>query len=85
MAASHLAKKTFLQTWYRLEVLPIVVIIGGALGGAGWYVSRLARGVDVVWDRKNNPHPWQNVDQDTNIKMFSISKDFPKSYSRDRL
>lgn len=52
------------------------VIIGGALGGAGWYLYRLGTRPDgqslsitlsrfdfwnaVIWTRKN-PEPWQTV------------------------
>ncbi|KAJ9070084.1 hypothetical protein DSO57_1016981 [Entomophthora muscae] len=83
--ASKLFSSSFMKTWVKPEVLPIVVIIGGALGGATWYVSRLARGVDVVWDRKNNPRPWEHVDQNTNLKLFAHTDRFEKSYTRDRL
>lgn len=31
--------------------LPSSLNAGVAVGGAGWYLSRLARGPDVVWDR----------------------------------
>lgn len=37
---------------YSVEVVPIYVITGLAVGGASWYLSRLARGPDVVWDHK---------------------------------
>ncbi|KXN69760.1 hypothetical protein CONCODRAFT_18101 [Conidiobolus coronatus NRRL 28638] len=84
-AINQVAKKSLLQTWYRVEVLPIIAVIGFALGGCGWYVSRLARGPDVIWDRRRNPTPWENVDQNTNLKMFSVNKEFEKSYSRGRL
>lgn len=33
-------------------MLPIWLVTGVATVGAGWYVSRLARGPDVIWDRK---------------------------------
>jgi NADH dehydrogenase (ubiquinone) 1 alpha subcomplex subunit 4 len=53
----------------------------------GWYVTRLARGVDVTWDRKNNPHPWLHVDQETQLKLVTVKEGqgFTKSYTRDRL
>ncbi|KAL1917607.1 uncharacterized protein VTP21DRAFT_4000 [Calcarisporiella thermophila] len=85
MSPANAARNAFLKNWYSVEVLPIVVIIGGALGGASWYLTRLARGPDVAWDRKNNPHPWLHVDQDTNTKLLSINKKFEKSWTRDRL
>lgn len=37
---------------YSVEVLPIYVITAAAIGGASWYITRLARGPDVVWDHK---------------------------------
>ncbi|KAK9763877.1 hypothetical protein K7432_009097 [Basidiobolus ranarum] len=75
----------FMKNWYSVEVLPIVGILGVAVGGAAWYVTRLARGSQVVWDRKGNPYPWKHIDQDTNIKMFAVNREFAKSYTRDRL
>ena len=52
-----------------------------------WYVTRLARGPDVTWDRKNNPHPWLHVDQETQLKLVTVKEGqgFTKSYTRDRL
>lgn len=49
------------------------------------YLSRLARGPDVIWDRKNNPTPWNNVEPGTNTKMMSVNQQFDKQYKRDRL
>ncbi|KAF9942719.1 hypothetical protein BGZ75_002019 [Mortierella antarctica] len=87
--ASHAAKKapSFMKTWFRVEVLPIYAVLGVAVGGAGWYVTRLARGPDVTWDRKNNPHPWLHIDQETQLKLMTVKEGqgFTKSYSRDRL
>lgn len=34
------------------EVTPIIVITGAAVCGAGWYLTRLARQQDVIWDKK---------------------------------
>lgn len=52
---AHLALKDLLE----LTVIRSYsyVVIGGTVLGAGWYISRLARGPSVVWDRKNNPTP----------------------------
>jgi len=52
-----------------------------------WYVTRLARGPDVTWDRRNNPHPWLHIDQETQLKLMTVkdNQGFTKSYSRDRL
>lgn len=45
----------------------------GAVGGAAWYLSRLARGTEVVWDKKNNPHPWQHVKENQQVKLFAVN------------
>ena len=47
-------------------------------------MSRLARGPDVIWDRKNNPTPWNNVEPGTNTKMMSVNQQFDKQYKADR-
>lgn len=56
--------------------LQIFVTVGVAVGGSAWYLLRLARGPDVVWDRHGNSQPWNNVRQDQNLKMWSINQDF---------
>lgn len=38
--------------WYSPEVIPIWIMIGGASLGAAWYLTRLARSPDVIWDKK---------------------------------
>ncbi|EDP42068.1 hypothetical protein MGL_3749 [Malassezia globosa CBS 7966] len=35
-----------------VEVYPIVAITGLAVCGASWYLTRLARSPDVIWDKK---------------------------------
>lgn len=47
---------------YSVEVLPIYLITAAAIGGAGWYISRLARGPDVVWDHKVSCYNRQKAD-----------------------
>lgn len=37
------------------------------------YLTRLARGPDVVWDRKNNPTPWNNVEPGTQTKLMTVN------------
>lgn len=84
-AAAQSAKKSFWSIWYKHEVVPIFVTVGGALGLSTWYLTRLARGPEVVWDRTNNPYPWQNIDQNTQVKFMTVNQKFDKTYSRDRL
>ncbi|GAA5827207.1 hypothetical protein JCM11251_001169 [Rhodosporidiobolus azoricus] len=76
------APKTLWQTWYEPAALPIFAVVGTACFGAGWYLTRLARGPDVIWDRHGNP---ENVEQGTQTKMYSNTPSFfTKQYSRDR-
>ncbi|KAF9930476.1 hypothetical protein FBU30_000446 [Linnemannia zychae] len=86
-ARASKAAPSFFKTWYRPEVIPIYGVLGFAVGGACWYVTRIARGPDVTWDRKNNPHPWLHVDQDTQVKLMTVKEgqNFTKNYTRDRL
>ncbi|GAA5855094.1 hypothetical protein JCM8547_002377 [Rhodosporidiobolus lusitaniae] len=79
-------KKTLWQTWYEPAALPIWAVVGTACFGAGWYLTRLARHSDVIWDRHNNPEPWNNVEQGTLSKLFTnYPEKFDKVYKRDRL
>jgi len=73
------------KNWYAPEAIPIYVVMGVAVSGAAWYAARLARGPQVVWDRKNNPQPWLNVDQGTQTKMMTVNQKFDKDYVRDKL
>ncbi|GAA5898174.1 uncharacterized protein RHOBADRAFT_40683 [Rhodotorula graminis WP1] len=79
-------KKTLFQTWYEPAAIPIWVVVGTACFGAGWYLTRLARGADVTWDRRGNPEPWNNIKPGTLTKMYTNQPDkFDSVYSRDRL
>ncbi|GAA5829296.1 hypothetical protein JCM5353_001649 [Sporobolomyces roseus] len=83
--AAEKVQKTFWQVWYEPAALPIVAVVGTACFGAAWYLTRLARGPDVIWDRHGNPEPWNNVQPGTNTKMHAINKEFfTKEYSRDK-
>lgn len=75
-----------MKHWYDPAAIPIYVVIGGAMGGATWYLSRLARGPDIVWDRHNNPQPWNDVKPGQNTKLMSVNQKFPNGdYKRDKL
>lgn len=73
-----------MKHWFAVEAIPIWSVVGLAVVGGGWYVSRLARGPNVVWT-KNNPTPWNTVGQNENLKMLSVNQKFEKSWSRDKL
>ncbi|KAG2742605.1 hypothetical protein P692DRAFT_20811415 [Suillus brevipes Sb2] len=76
--------RTFMRNWFAIEAIPIYAVIGLAVGGAGWYLTRLARGPTVVWT-KSNPTPWNDIKQDENIKILDVNSRFSKSWSRDKL
>ncbi|KAH0839603.1 Aldo/keto reductase family-domain-containing protein [Lanmaoa asiatica] len=60
-----------------LQAIPLYAVIGLAVGGASWYLTRLARGPSVVWTR-GNPTPWNDVKPDENTKMLDPSGKFSK-------
>ncbi|GAA97000.1 uncharacterized protein L969DRAFT_105566 [Mixia osmundae IAM 14324] len=71
-AAQNSLRATLRKNWYSPEVLPIFAVVGVAVGGCGWYLARLARGPDVVWDRRGNPRPWEHIKPDQNTKLYAI-------------
>ncbi|KAH7916711.1 hypothetical protein BJ138DRAFT_1138992 [Hygrophoropsis aurantiaca] len=76
--------RQFMRHWFAIEAIPIYAVIGLAVGGAGWYLARLARGPTVVWT-KNNPTPWNDVKPDENTKLMSVNQQFSRSWTRDKL
>ncbi|KAI9575020.1 hypothetical protein HD554DRAFT_141120 [Boletus coccyginus] len=76
--------KQFMRNWYAVEAIPLYAVIGLAVGGAGWYLGRLAQGPSVVWT-KTNPTPWNSVKPDENTKLMDPSGNFSKSWTRDKL
>ncbi|KAI0052567.1 hypothetical protein FA95DRAFT_1601613 [Auriscalpium vulgare] len=77
-------RKTFLRHWFAIEAIPIYAVVGVVVAGGSWYLTRLARGPNVVWT-KSNPTPWNNVGQDENVKLVAVNQKFEKSWSRDKL
>ncbi|KAJ1308932.1 hypothetical protein OPQ81_004616 [Rhizoctonia solani] len=76
------ARKTLFQTWFAVEAIPIYAVVVGAVGGAGWYCTRLATRPDIIWDRRNNPTPWMSVEQGMQTKMMSVNQKFDKVWTR---
>ncbi|TPX74695.1 hypothetical protein CcCBS67573_g04036 [Chytriomyces confervae] len=66
-------------------VYPIFAIMGVAVTGASWYVSRLARSQDVVWNRRNQS-PFLDVPQGFTVKLMDPNGSFNgQFYKRERL
>eukprot|EP00112_Aurelia_sp_Birch-Aquarium-sp1_P000824 Seg1079.6 transcript_id=Seg1079.6/GoldUCD/mRNA.D3Y31 product="hypothetical protein" protein_id=Seg1079.6/GoldUCD/D3Y31 len=60
------------------ELIPLFAVTGLGMGGAGFYLGRLAfKNPDVSWDRKNNQHPWLNIKAGQRIKFYG-HKDYNK-------
>ncbi|KLO16374.1 hypothetical protein SCHPADRAFT_869922 [Schizopora paradoxa] len=76
-------QRGFMKHWFAIEVR-VYAVVGVAVAGAGWYISRLARGPDVVWT-KNNPEPWNSVKPGENTKLMAVNQKFDKTWSRDKL
>ncbi|KAH8118486.1 hypothetical protein DFH11DRAFT_1686641 [Phellopilus nigrolimitatus] len=66
----------FMKNWYA--------ILGLAMGGGSWYLTRLARGPTVVWTR-NNPEPWNSIQPDQSTKFINVNHKLEKSWNRDKL
>ena len=47
------------------------IVTGVAVSGSAWYLTHLMRHPDVVWDRHNNPEPWNAVGEKVQSKLYS--------------
>ncbi|KAI1793005.1 hypothetical protein LXA43DRAFT_1004231 [Ganoderma leucocontextum] len=77
-------RSPFMKNWFAVEATPIYAIVGVVVVGAGWYLTRLARGPSVVWT-KDNPTPWNTVKPDENTKLLSVNQHLEKSWERKKL
>ncbi|KAI0347004.1 hypothetical protein BDW22DRAFT_484564 [Trametopsis cervina] len=77
-------RKGFLRNWYAVEAIPIYAVVSLVVVGAGWYVSRLARGPTVIWT-KENPTPWNDIKQDEGTKLLTVNQHFEKGWERRKL
>ncbi|MBW0512138.1 hypothetical protein O181_051853 [Austropuccinia psidii MF-1] len=78
-------RATFKRFWYEPAAVPLYVLMAGSMSGVGWYLFRLAKGPNVIWDRHNNPEPWNDVQPGQNTKMMAVNQEFPNgSYKRSK-
>ncbi|XP_026578367.1 cytochrome c oxidase subunit NDUFA4 [Pseudonaja textilis] len=67
------------QVKHRPSLIPLFLIMGTAVAGAGLYLMRLALFCpEVRWDKKNNPEPWNNLDPTHRYKFISVNMDYSK-------
>ncbi|KAL7421726.1 hypothetical protein Q5752_003497 [Cryptotrichosporon argae] len=71
-----MSARAFMKRWIPTETIPIFVVVGGACGGAAWYLWRLANGSEVVWDRHGDWKPWDKIHQHQNTKMLTVTPEF---------
>ncbi|KAI9168532.1 hypothetical protein H9P43_007905 [Blastocladiella emersonii ATCC 22665] len=77
-----MSTRAFLKTWYRPEVSPIIAVVAVALSGASYYVFRLARHQEVVWT-KDNPQPWNKVEQNQTTKFINMHPGLTDKFKRE--
>ncbi|PIL36685.1 transporter [Ganoderma sinense ZZ0214-1] len=77
-------RSPLMKNWFAVEATPIYAIVGVVIVGAGWYLTRLARGPSVVWT-KENPTPWNSIKPDEGTKLLTVNHHFDKSWERKQL
>ncbi|KAI7860921.1 NADH-ubiquinone reductase complex 1 MLRQ subunit-domain-containing protein [Circinella umbellata] len=74
----------FIKNSKKPEIIPLIVIVGGALTGAGYIGLRQARAPDVAWDHKNNPHPWQDIKEGEQVKLYALNQKYDGRWERTK-
>ncbi|KAM8913524.1 cytochrome c oxidase subunit NDUFA4 [Spinachia spinachia] len=58
-------------------LIPQFVFLALGLTGATFYLIRLARGPHVtLWNKKNNPEPWNKLDPTYQYKFVAVNTDY---------
>ncbi|KAJ2541858.1 hypothetical protein GGF49_003325 [Coemansia sp. RSA 1853] len=82
----NVATKAYLMRhWYRSELIPLYVTTVAAVGVCGYFSARALKSPDVVWNKRENPYPWLDVQQNENTKMLDPAGRFEKQWTRTRL
>uniref|UniRef100_A0A8P4K3X1 NDUFA4 mitochondrial complex associated like 2b n=1 Tax=Dicentrarchus labrax TaxID=13489 RepID=A0A8P4K3X1_DICLA len=67
-----------------MSLIPQFLFLTLGMTGATFYLIRLARGPHVtLWDKKNNPEPWNNLDPTYQYKFVAVNTDY-KNLKKDR-
>lgn len=64
------------------EVAPLLVILSGALLGAGFMTIHQAKAPDVVWNHKTNAEPWQQVRDGDQVKLVAYNQKYDRKWHR---
>ncbi|ORZ02325.1 hypothetical protein BCR43DRAFT_5345 [Syncephalastrum racemosum] len=82
MCSSMLAQ--FLKQSAKPEIVPLIVIVGGALGGAGYIGLKQAKAPDVAWNHKSNPYPWQDIKEGEQVKLLALNQKYTNRWERSK-
>ncbi|KAJ2483118.1 hypothetical protein IWW56_000638 [Coemansia sp. RSA 2131] len=82
---SKATKAYLMRHWYRSELIPLYVTTVAAVGVCGYFSARALKSPDVVWNKRENPYPWLDVQQNENTKMLDPAGRFEKQWTRTRL
>ncbi|XP_031157942.1 cytochrome c oxidase subunit NDUFA4 isoform X1 [Sander lucioperca] len=65
------------------QLIPQFFFLTLGITGATFYLIRLARGPHVtLWDKKNNPEPWNRLDPTYQYKFVAVNTDY-KNLKKD--
>lgn len=76
------AMNFFRQFKSHPEVVPLVAILGAALGGAVYMTAHQARAPDVVWNHKDNKFPWQDIQANEQVKLATVNQKYESRWNR---
>ncbi|XP_045865092.1 normal mucosa of esophagus-specific gene 1 protein [Meles meles] len=60
----------------KKELIPLVLIMATAAGGASAFAVYSLQKTDVIIDRKRNPEPWETVDPSVPRKLLTINQEW---------
>ncbi|XP_056279339.1 NADH dehydrogenase [ubiquinone] 1 alpha subcomplex subunit 4-like 2 [Pseudoliparis swirei] len=63
-------------------LIPQFFVISLGMSAASLYLVRLATGPHVIWNKTDNPEPWNKLDPTYQYKFVSISTDY-KNLKKD--
>ncbi|KAI9322610.1 hypothetical protein BX666DRAFT_1896832 [Dichotomocladium elegans] len=74
----------FFKSSMKPEVIPLLVIVGGALTGAVYVGTHQAKAPDVAWNPKENPYPWQDIKDGEQVKLLALNQTYKNRWDRTK-
>lgn len=72
----------FRQGLSKPEILPLLAVLGVALGSAGFMGYHQAHSPEVVWNHKTNEQPWQQVEDGDQVKLAAFNQKYDRKFHR---